>query len=228
MTHRFAGSILVALLAPPLSPPATAQNPLRDEATLLIRQGDRVIAREDYSITQEADRLVISSVAYYPPRHARVVLEARVEIRNDSLADQTIFRSSDGDERRVAAQFNTTRLTIRMASPRGERVRELPIAARYMVEDDSIFGLAAIPPGMRSGPVRLYAPRSAGRREGTLDYQGFQPVTVLGEDRQLALLQLQTDNGTRRMWYDAAGRLVMIEDGSTNLTVVRVPKDYRF
>ena len=206
---------------------ATAQLELLDEATLIIRRGQEVIGREDYSITRGSDRFIITSVTYYPPRHTKVVLELTMEVRADSLADLITYRASNGENERVAAQFNPSRLTIRIASARGEKVREHPIAPRYVAIDDSIYALHLVLPGMESGAVRAYNPRKGTRGEGTLVNLGLGTTVVLGDSVAATGIELTVDGDTRRLWYDASGRLVRIDVLGTGLTVERVPRAYR-
>jgi YD repeat-containing protein len=221
------GLILAVVLGVAAVGEATAQLELLDEATLLIRRGQEVIGREDYSITRGSDRFIITSVTYYPPRHTKVVLQLTMEVRADSLADLITYRASNGEDERVAAQFNPSRLTIRVASARGEKVREHPIAPRYVAIDDSIYALHLVPPGMESGAIRAYNPREGTRNEGTLVNLGLGTAIVLGDSVAATRVELTVNGNTRRLWYDASGRLVRIDALDTGLTVERVPRGYR-
>jgi hypothetical protein len=195
-----------------------------DQGTLVVRTADAIIAREQFVLAASADGFVLTATSLYPPRRTRVTLESRVEVGADSLPDLATVTTSNGADGRVAAQFGSRRITVRVASSRGESVREHPAPERYLVVDDSIFALYALPPGMSSGPVRLFALRGGTRSDVTLTNRGLQPTTLNGTQRNLVELALESADGERLIWFDRAGRLMKVEDRIAGITAERTPQ----
>ncbi len=194
-----------------------------DQGTLVIRNADAIIAREQFVLAASPDGLVLTATSLYPPRRTRVTLESRVEIGADSLPDLATVTTSNGADGRVAAQFGSRRITVRVASPRGESVREHPAPSRYLVVDDSIFALYALPPGMSSGNVRLFALRDDKRSDVTLTNRGLHPPMLNGTQQDLVEVALESADGERIIWFDRQGRLMKVEDRIAGITAQRTP-----
>ncbi len=145
-----------------------------------------------------------------------------VELGADSLPRVVQFEASNGDDRRVLAQFGARRLTIRTISAEGESAREYPAAGRNLVVDDSVFSLYAVPPGTASGPVRLVSPRNDTRTDYQLTDRGTESTLVAGERLSLRHLVFTAGTDVRHVWYDAAGRLMKVEIPSRRLVAERV------
>jgi hypothetical protein len=183
-----------------------------DQGTLVVRTADGFIARENFTLAASSDGFVLTATSLYPPRRTRVTLESHVEFGADSLPDIATFTTSNGADGRVAAQFGSRRITVRVASSNGESVREHPAPPRYLVVDDSIFALYALPPGTSSGSVRLYALRTDERSDVRLTNRGLQPTMLNGTQQDLMELALESPDGERIVWFDRAGRLMKVED----------------
>lgn len=209
--------------------PAAARAQLLDEASLLVRRGDVVLGREDFSVsrTSLSDGGVgfrLAVVASYPERRARITLRPLVELGADSLPRTVQMDVADGESRRILAEFGRRRITIRAISAEGESAREYPAAPRIMVGDDSLLALYALPPGTEPGPVRLVSPRHRTHTDFQLANRGLEESVVAGQTYLMLHLVLSAGRDERHLWYHEDGRLMKVEIPSRGVTAERAPR----
>jgi hypothetical protein len=219
-------ALLIAAIA---GSPTGARAQLLDEATLLVRRGDIVLGREDFSVsrTNLSDGRVgfrVAVVASYPERRAGITLRPLVELGADSLPRTVQLDVANGGNRRILAEFGRRRITIRAISPQGESAREYPAVGRVMVVDDSVLALYALPPGTGAGPVRLVAPRQRAFADFQLANRGMEESAVAGETYLMLHLVLMSDTEERHLWYHEDGRLMKVEIPAQEVTAERAER----
>jgi hypothetical protein len=209
--------------------PPTAKAQLLDEATLLVRRGDVILGREDFSVTRTnlSDGSVgfrLAVVASYPERRAAITLRPLVEFGADSLPRTVQLDVTNEGTQRILTEFGSRRITIRAISSDGESAREYPAVRRPLVADDSILSLYALPPGSGPGPVRLVAPRHRTQQDYRLANRGQETSTVVGQSLTMLHLVLTSGTDERHLWYDEEGRLMKVEIPTRDVTAERVER----
>jgi hypothetical protein len=156
-----------------------------------------------------------------------VTLRPLLELGADSLPRALQFEVADGrGARRILAQPGPGRFTVREVAPGVERAREIHVAGRTVVLDDSVFALFAVAAWhARVEPVTLTAiyPRQ-GRRERLTAVDRGERATALNRDpARLRLVELVGETETVRAWLDGEGRLMKLE--ARGLVAERAPRD---
>ncbi|HXV85421.1 MAG TPA: hypothetical protein VD793_01925, partial [Gemmatimonadales bacterium] len=158
--------------------------------------------------------------AWYSAARSGITLTAALELGPDSAPTALQFDVTGPDARRVFAVFGPRRITVRSVRPRGEAAREYPPAPRILVLDDSVFALQALP-SRAGGEVAFLEPRQDRRGTGTAIWTGPDRTLIGGVAHTLDRLALSRASGIRHLWFDAAGRLMKVEDLATGLVAER-------
>ncbi len=216
--------VFVALTMLPSSP-LMAQ--VLDRGVLLVRQGEQVIAREEFSLRRVtgpdgSDGFVLTVLSAYPPDAPTITLMPTVEYGADSLPSAMQFDVGTDSRHRILVGFGERRITMRaVTATGGETAREYRASPRALVSDDSVFALYALLPGTASGGVDLFAPRHGRRSTAQLERRGTQQVLVGRQRVNLSLYTLETGTQRVEVWFDDQGRLTRVVVPARGITAER-------
>ena len=216
-TKRFATgwAIVSATLVLTRTDPSQAQIRVIDQGELRVTRRGTVVAREEFSISQVNSGgrlgLRLTATAYYPPRRTRITVSPQVDIGQDSQPTFAQFGDPRGPQPLIQIWLGPQRITVHRVSQTGETWRESPGAERFLVADDSVQSLYAVPLSFAPGPIRIVAPRTGTQRDYSLTDAGVQSTNVDGTDLELRHIVLTSESDVRHLWYDTVGRLMKVE-----------------
>ena len=162
-----------------------AQAPQTDQGMLVVRQGGRELAREEFALQPDPN-----------PRAQGVTTLSVVRTVPGAPATRMVIR------------FDPRTVTVRIATPTGEVAREYPGQRGLLFMDHDIFALHALTGGLEAGQVQIHFPRSGSRATGTLEDAGAERTMMGRQERDLRHRVLRVSDQTYHLWFDAAGRLM--------------------
>jgi hypothetical protein len=206
------------------------QAPL-DEATLVVHEDTVEVARESFRLMSghEAGGVMwtLATTSRYERRRPMLVLAPILEVAGDSQPSSLEFDvANPASPSRILGQASRGRFTVRQLGRGTERAREIPVAGRVVVLDDSVYALylfAAWAAGPHPATITGIVPR-AGRRD-TLTVQDLGPASTIVHGTPVTLRHTSVSGGPNRqvdLWLDDGGRLVKVEIPSRRVRVERL------
>jgi len=210
----------------PGSPCLSAQGGELDRGVLLVMRGSTIVGREEFVVRStggsgSASRFTVVTTAVSPPQRPQRSIEAAVEFGADSMLSASRREAGNGGATRVLIGVGARRITVRSATGGNESAREYPAPEPPLILDDSVFAVHALSPAMGTEHVRAFT--LDGRRGPAVRItdHGFELTAVGSQELRLRRLSLTSDAGTRLLWYDSDGRLMMVDDRASGVVVLR-------
>jgi hypothetical protein len=217
--------VLLALFA--------VQAPL-DEATLAVHEDTAEVAREAFRLVAGrgsapgSTAWTLATTIRYERRRPMLVLAPILEVTSDTQPVNLEYDVANAvAPTRILGQLSRGRFTVRTLGRSTERAREVPVAGRFLVLDDSVYALYLFAAWVaRPQPVTLTAivPRASRRDTVTLQDRGLESTMVRHSTVSLRHVTVTGGpNGQVDVWLDDAGRLVKVEIPSRRVRVERQP-----
>lgn len=195
----------------------TIQGRERDAGTLVVSVNGVGAGREEFSIREgragSREGFTVTS-RRLSGEGGEVILLATTELGPDSQPVSAQLADPKA-ERRVYIQVSPRRVTVRAVTPAGESVREYRGGTPVWLADNESLAWFALMPRLGSGPLTTVWPREDRRETWEIGDRGL-------ESQSLRHIVLGTPRGERHLWYDAAGRLMRVEDPAAGLQAIRV------
>lgn len=222
-------SALGALALLLLAGPASTQNPMVDQGTLLLSRDGRPLGTEQFIIRRSGSgpdaRIVATADIRVQPeadlRHVSPALE--MWARNlDVRAYQVKISGDQATE--IFMTLNGGRFQAKVVTERGEEVREYRTQAGAVVLDEGVvhhyhFLVARALNGTTTVPALV--PRTGRQIRVRVSDQGRERIVVAGQSVQARHLQVVDGDATRDVWVDESGRLLRVVDPGSGLRAER-------
>lgn len=212
-----------------LAAPLTGQGALVDEGIFLLSLAGEPVGEEAFSIRRtgvgEDARIVAQGAIEIALRGGSLVLSPVLETRSDfSLTGYQNRVEGSRDETFTLTEAMDRRLRGRMLSPEGEAVREYRATpGTVLLEDWVAHQFHAVGARIDLGTTEIPVIVPGETRPLLLRADSLPPAPIRIGERDVAALGFEFRFGTRtrRVWFDALGRVLRVEDPASGYQAIR-------
>lgn len=154
-----------------------------------------------------------------------------VRFRSDANLRPVQYRlRAEPEALSVDGEWTGNRLRLHVISSQGERWKEFATPGGAAVLEEGVaHHYLLLAHRLREAEIgrrlAVIVPSQSSRIEGVLTGRQPDPVTVGGRSVAATRFDIEADGQTRRVWIDAEGRLLRVEDPGRRLVATRLPDE---